>query len=214
MEKMTTRCLIVIALMAIGGAVVNLIGYDKFNRSAEGLRAIDGIPMDFGQWKGEDIPLEESIFNILETRAIINRLYHSGDNRSVFLSIVYYTETKVDFHAPEACLGGEGIKVKKETRKIMLDTRHGPMPLKINRLIQNDALQKQLVYYFYKAGDFLGESYILLRINMAMNKFGTRKKSGALIRVSTPIEGDSMKQSEKALNGFLGELYPYIRDHL
>jgi EpsI family protein len=88
------------------------------------------------------------------------------------------------------------------------------MPLKINRLIQNDALQKQLVYYFYKAGDFLGESYILLRINMAMNKFGTRKKSGALIRVSTPFEGDSMKQSEKALNGFLGELYPYIRDHL
>ncbi len=55
------------------------------------------------------------MYEILETRAIINRLFHADKEENVFSSAVHYDVINVNFHAPEACLGGdEGLEIKKK----------------------------------------------------------------------------------------------------
>jgi len=156
------------------------------------------------------------IYDILETKAILHRSYRNNLGKEVFLSLVYYGETKVDFHAPEGCLGGQGVKTKKTPAIIRIKNDSGDrIPLKINKIIQILNSSKTLVYYFYKTGDFVGRNYIILRLNLILNKFKGTKKSGSLIRVSMPLSvEDNGKTSHNELESFINSLLPYLRKFL
>jgi EpsI family protein len=211
MENMHNRYLIVIAIMLLTSVFVNFLSYDTYYEAEAGIRAIKNIPLEFGQWQGKDIPLDEQIYEILETRSIINRAYRTENGKEVLLSIVYYPETKVDFHAPESCLAGRGIQ---SDQTITITPNEKKVTINLNRLIRQQAGSDELIYYFYKAGDFLGKSYIKLRLNLALNKFGRKEKSGSLIRVSTPVFGEDYKSASNMLTSFIEDLYPYLTKYL
>lgn len=196
-------------LFSITALAVNFLSYDPFGRMEDGLEAISRIPHTIGDWKGKDLPLDSSIYEILETKAIIHRNYILN-NSTILLSIVYYPQTKVDFHGPEACLGGQGIKTRSISKKINLGTGDRMVSLDINEMAWEKGNEKSLVYYFYKAGAFVGSSYIKLRFALAINKFASTEKSGALIRVSIPVYSSEYNRAEAVLQGFMRDLYPYI----
>ena len=203
----------VIVLFALFALVVNYLSYDTFNQPEDDFEAIGKIPYAIGGWKGKDLPLDSSVYELLETKTIIHRNYTLNDI-NILLSIVYYPQTKVDFHAPEGCLGGQGIKTKSSSRTIDLRTQDGTVSLDINEIVWEKGSEESLVYYFYKAGSFVGNSYIKLRFSLALNRFVSTEKSGALIRVSLPVYFSNYKETEVALWGFLEELYPYIIEAL
>lgn len=209
---MKARYVTVVVLLLITAFIVRQVSYDTYNNPEEGISAIAHIPMQLGQWHGTDLPLEENIYEILETRSIIHRSYSSSSGANVFLSIVYYTETKVDFHAPEACLGGQGLRVNKEEKTILVRQSEKEIPIRLNQLLRKGDGPDTLIWYFYKAGDFLGEDYIKLRLNLAFNKLANNAKSGALIRISTPIpsDPDGEVKASSTLRGFLEEILPTL----
>jgi len=86
--------------------------------------------------------------------------------------------------------------------------------INLNQLIWQKENQERLVYYFYKAGKFMGENYIKLRLNLAINKFSNNEKSGSLIRISTPIQMSDTQEASKILLDFTQELYPYLIKYL
>lgn len=214
MKRLSSRFLTLTLVLGVSAILINFLAYDKYNDVKVGLQATEQIPLNFGKWRGEDVPLEKIVYEILETQAIIHRKYVSDDGYEVFLSIVYYSETKVDFHSPEGCLGGQGINVDKAQKKINIfkDGKH--FQIELNQLIRQYANQQSLIYYFYKAGNFLGQSYIKLRFNLALNKFLSNEKSGALIRVSTPLNMKNMDDKSKILNKFIQEIIPFIIEYL
>lgn len=214
MGNLTVRCLTTAAMLLIASAFSGFINYSSFYKSEEGLQAISHIPERLGRWQGKDLPLDKQVYDILETKSIIHRNYISGMNLSVFLSVVYYTETKVDFHAPEACLGSSGVEIQKVPKVVNLKSGDQTIRLKVNQLIQRNGSENTLVYYFYKTGDFMGRSYILLRLNMAINKFGHGSRSGSLVRVSTPIGEKGPEQAARTLSEYLSDLYPYVEKYL
>ncbi|MDD5722590.1 MAG: EpsI family protein [Syntrophales bacterium] len=199
----------VLVLLAFSALAVNYLSYDTFARQDNGFEAIGKIPHTIGGWQGKDLPLDLSVYEILETKTIIHRSY-TLNNRNILLSIVYYPETKVDFHAPEGCLGGQGIKTKSSSKTINLRTGDGPVSLDINEIGWEKGSEQSMVYYFYKAGSFVGNSYIKLRLALALNKFTSTEKSGSLVRVSIPVYLSDYKKAEAALREFMGELYPYV----
>lgn len=207
------RYIIVLVLLALSALVVNYLSYDTFGGAEDDLEAIDKIPYTIGEWKGRDLPLDSSVYEILETKAIIHRNYTLNDT-TILLSIVYYPRTKVDFHAPEGCLGGQGIKTKSSSKAIDLKVGDGTVSLGINEIVWERGIEESLVYYFYKAGSFVGNSYIRLRFSLAFNKFVSAEKSGSLIRVSLPIYFSNYEKAEIALRQFMGILYPYIIEAL
>jgi EpsI family protein len=205
--------ILVVALLAV---TIHLISYDKFKIMEYGVEAVKQVPLRLGGWQGVDQPLDPRVYEILETQAILHRIYTDNNGHEVFLSLVYYSETKVDFHAPEGCLGGRGIKIQKSPATVTIALNsNNTMPMKVNQLIQEQDNSSTLVYYFYKTGDFIGSNYILLRFNLIFNKLKNLKKSGSLIRVSTPLtKNDEGRQSRAELDQFINTLYPYLFKYL
>lgn len=203
----------VLVLFALFALIVNYLSYEAFSRTDDGLEAIGRIPHVIGGWRGDDLHLDSNVYELLETKAIVHRNYTLNDT-TVLLSVVYYPETKVDFHAPESCLGGKGIRTKSSVKRVQLDYNGDTVDLDINMILREYGEDRQVVYYFYKAGPFIGSSYIKLRFAVAFNKFSSRKKSGALIRVSVPIYPSDLKEGETTLKKFMEALYPYVIEAL
>ncbi|OPL11558.1 MAG: hypothetical protein AVO38_15795 [delta proteobacterium ML8_D] len=200
--------------MLLTSVLVHFLSYDKYYEAEAGIRAVKNIPLEFGQWQGKDITLDERIYKILETRSIINRAYRGKNGQEVLLSIVYYPETKVDFHSPEGCLAGRGIQISKSAQTINLTYNKNKVKINLNRLIRQHGGSNELIYYFYKAGDFFGKNYIRMRLNLALNKFGRKERNGSLIRVSSPVFGKDYKSASIILTGFIEDLYPYLYKYL
>jgi len=211
--RLKVRYLLVLLVLALTTGAIQVFQYESDFKSETGKQAISKIPVQFSEWKGTDIPLEENIFEILETQSIIHRAYRNGKDR-VFLSLVHYPETKVDFHAPEACLGGRGVQIRKEKREKEFIVDGRTVDLRMNQLLYRSGNDTELVLYFFKAGDFLGSSYILLRFQLALEKLFTGGKSGSLVRVSTPIHEGNIEEAYQTLTGFLGDLLPFVTRYI
>ena len=203
------KYIIVLALFALFALVVNYLSYETFGRTDDGFEAIGMIPHTIGGWKGKDLPLDSGVYELLETKSIIHRSY-TLHGTNILLSIVYYPETKVDFHAPESCLGGKGIRTQSSVKRVQLDYNGETVDLNINMILREHGEDKQVVYYFYKAGPFIGSSYIKLRFAVAFNKFSSREKSGSLVRVSAPVVQGDQEETSRKLIEFIRELYPYV----
>ena len=210
MENIKNRYLLTFFIIALSAFFVNYLDYGTYHNAEAGIQAIKGIPMEFGRWHGENVLLEESIYELLETKSIIHRKYYSENGNEVFLSIVYHPETKVNFHGPEQCLGAQGIPLEKSLDRISFKNGDKTVEINLNRLIQEQYGKKSLIYFFFKTGEFIGPNYTKLRLNLALNKFTNKKKSGSLIRISTPVSDDNTQKAANVLTGFVKELYPYL----
>lgn len=214
MENIKNRYLIIFLAIALSAFFVNYLDYGTYQNAEAGIQAIKGIPMEFGRWNGENVLLEERIYELLETKSIIHRKYYSENGNEVFLSIVYHPDTKVNFHGPEQCLGAQGIPLEKSLDRISFKNGDKTVEINLNRLMQKQYGKKSLIYFFFKTGEFIGPNYIKLRLNLAINKFTNKKKSGSLIRISTPVSDDNTQKAANVLTGFIKELYPYLIAHL
>ena len=209
MGKINIRYIVAFIMIAVGAVVVNLIEYETFYQADDAIQTVSKIPAVLGNWRGTDVVLTEDVYDILETRAIIHRSYQYRDQR-VFLSLVFYPETKVDFHAPEACLAGGGREIKKSAKTIMLENAGKNISLDLNQLIYSGELNKELVYYFFKTGSYMGNSYIHLRFSLAGNKLSGNGTSGSLIRISTSDKTIDSVNAADRLKHFIQDLYPYL----
>ena len=161
----------ILIILLLTSLLVNFLSYDTYYRAEDGFQAVKNIPRKIERWYGQDIPLESRVYEILETKSIINRIYHTGKGHKVLLPVVYHPETKVDFHAPESCLGGKGIQIHEASKALIIVNGGQKVKINLNQLIWQQGGKEKLVYYFYKAGEFLGESYLKLRFSLAVNKF-------------------------------------------
>lgn len=214
MKNINFRYLTLITLLSVTCIAVRLLTQDQDVLSNDGVKAIEGIPLEIGHWKGHDKPLENNIYEILETRAIIHRQFVSNKTQEVFLSIVYYSNAKVDFHAPEQCFGSQGIALETSSKELIFPYNGNPFELQINQMTSSKATPDNLVYYFYKTGKSMGPSFIKLRLHIALRKFTSKTLDGALIRVSTPVHDGDITKAEGTLNEFISLLYPLLIEQL
>lgn len=212
MPKIAIKYLVVSLILAMTALLVNSLKHDSSTDESAPTRTIEKIPMQIGSWHGEELPLEEKVYKILETRSIIHRNYTDGNGNSVLLSIVYYQDTKVDFHAPESCLGGRGEKVRKSIRNIDINAVNEINKLEIAEIVSTSQRGKSLSFYFYKAGSFLGQNYIKMRLFIAKNRIFNKNSSGSLIRISSLDFSSDEIGTRAILNNFLQETIKYIVD--
>ncbi len=205
MTNLKLRYLIVAILLAATVSAVSVLQYDSFHDDESSLAAIQTIPMQIGEWQGYDLPLDDEVYEILETRAIIHRNYANKKGETVLLSIVHYADTKLDFHAPEACLGGRGQSITKIEKRLDVFVNKKNITLEVAEILSQNNAQQLLSYYFYKSGDFLGRNYIKLRLMIAKNRLAGRDSSGTLIRISTKLH-ESKDHASNILLKFLNEL--------
>jgi EpsI family protein len=212
MEKINVRYMIVALLFLVFGVLCSYYGYGygKTDHRKNLGNRLEQLPLQLGQWEGKWQPLEEQIYRILDTDTVLVNRYTNG-NGSVFFTVVYYPEAKVEFHPPEACNTSRGdAVVNLGVREVKTNLQLIPTTVRVNvfSVIRANGNQ-DLYYYFFKTGDLSGDSYLNLRINMAMNRLLAKNRGAAMLVLSTPIV-KGIDVSMQLLDRFLLDIHPEI----
>lgn len=206
MKKAPIRYLIVIIITAFAAALV--IWADRIS-AIENKKFYD-FPLVIGQWYGRQVPMEDYVYQSLETNYALLRNYSSPHYLlPVNLSIVWFDDRNISFHAPEACLGGVGNLVKtKGTTRVSLGHERD-----VGKLVVEQNGMRQVVIYFFDEDGYITMSQSALRLRVLMKRLRFKRSSVSFIRIMAPIAG-SETETMSAIQAFLQEMYPLVPDYL
>lgn len=212
MERIKTRCAVVAGLFVAFGVLCSVYGYGygTSNHRKNGANILEQIPLKLRHWEGKRQPLEERIYRILDTDTVLVNRYTNG-NESVYFTVVYYPEAKVEFHPPETCNTSRGdVVVNLGTREVKADPQRTSPTVRVNVFsVKRVNGNQDLYYYFFKTGDLTGDSYLDLRIKMAMDHLLAKNKGGAMVVLSTSIV-KGVDTSMQLLDRFFQDVQPEI----
>lgn len=205
MQDFRIRLLTIILLFVF--IFVAITSYSSTYSSQDVRNIEQAIPLTLANWKGENLQLSDDIFRILQTQSILVRDYRNDKGEKVTLAVIYYPDNKLGFHQPESCLGGVGYTIVEErTKSIKLSNSDKETLVKWLHYQRN--LTEELIYYFYETNNFVTPNYLAFRWQMFLNRVKYGQTSGALIRISTPLQSNA--SAEKILREFLSEAYPSL----
>lgn len=210
---MKARFLLLIAALFISVLLHAGLGHGKFSRSDNANR-LETFPLNVSEWRGERALLQESVYRILETNAVIVNQYTRADD-VVNLSIVHYPQMRVEFHPPENCNSGKGDVVKGLGRRDIRLGVHGEggtLAVNVFTVTRGNGSQ-DLYYYFFKSGNFLSNSYFKLRVKMVTEYIKSEKTSGSMIILSTHIK-NHIDSAESLLDKFSVLIYPVLNQYI
>lgn len=209
MQKFGKRYIILITILGIFAGIILLIQYGHFKERID--IDISKMPLNVGEWNGEEVPVDEEIKDILETESVLMRKYTNLKGEKLALSVVYYKDSRVALHLPEGCMTGKGTKIaEKRVQKIEIS---GEDSFYAIQMVTTSNKGDVLVLYYFETGNLRTNNYIAFRWQMLLNKLKSKSNSGALVRFSIPIRHD-LNESIEVLKHFIGQIGPELSKYL
>lgn len=206
MESRIIKFWIIIILTLVAAGFVTAV-----NRSVplKNNRFFD-FPLVIGDWRGREITMSEYVYKGIETPYLLLRDYSSPRySYPVNLSLVWFDDTNIAFHAPEACLGGVSNEVKEQgTIRIKLDREYI-----INKFITNLNGINYLILYYFNVDGFITTSQSDIRMQVLLRRLLFHRTSATLVRIMAPINTNE-QEAMKSLLDFLQMIYPVLPDYI
>jgi EpsI family protein len=170
------------------------------------------FPGRLGEWSG--LPAETfdaAVVKVLGVDEYVNRYYASG-MRLAHLYVGYYgTQREGDaIHSPMNCLPGAGwLPVETGT----IDLRPGGIPIRVNRYIIQQGLDKQVVLYWYQSHGRTIASDYWSKVYLVLDSIRLHRTDAALVRVIAPFDEASAapeRRAEEAAISFVDAMYPQL----
>ncbi|MDD5020011.1 MAG: EpsI family protein [Candidatus Omnitrophica bacterium] len=200
-KHFTTVLVLFIATVAVSVPLYLVVpGTDKEAQVAR-------LPMNVHGWVGRDLPVEESAYEILETRNLILREYAKGGNK-VYLYIIYSMDNRRVSHPPEVCFEGSGVTIVKKQKAPM--ELAGGRRITVNMLLVERKGAMNAVVYWYKAGDAYTDNYLAQQLRIAVNHFKFKKTPGALIRLSAESPSGDVQKALENIRQFAKDVSEYF----
>lgn len=210
MQKIKTRANILIGVFSIAILVVALYIYG--GRKSIQRVDIQNFPVQFAGWSGQDIPVNERTYQLLqvdeESMLFRHYRYRDREDKLVELCIVAGMNNRESFHPPEVCYSGKGtdfIDGGLETVEISDGST-----IEANRLVMDIRGQKQVVLYWYTAGKRSTPNYYRQQLYIVFDELRYRQSKGALVRISALVDGDNIGETLDTLKQFIGTAEPLI----
>ena len=91
------------------------------------------IPLKFGRWRGEELPVGEAVVETLETDDVLMRSYTKDTGEKIVFAAVFAMDNRRAAHPPEICYRGQGWSVegKSNARHRVRTPASGYIPLNI-----------------------------------------------------------------------------------
>ena len=166
------------------------------------------IPMDFGDWTGEQSQFDETTRLSLANASLLYRYYmRDYDIAALGLAIVYGTELG-DFHQPEVCLEGQGLQaVSKSIVKV--DNGQGGTFDAISMITESDYTRQAFLFWFNTDG-MTSTSLGGYKVKMLVDRMLFRRiRASAMVRLNTPVV-TSEEEATAQLVKFAGDVFPYL----
>jgi len=207
--KITPRnLLITIALTTVAAVLVLAVNNARpFPNS----RFFD-FPLVIGDWKGRDIQMSDYVYQLIETRYLFLRDYQSPRyDEPVNLSIVWFDDTDIAFHAPEACLGGVGHKVKEKTTAIV--NINGSDHTLGKLAVGNADGSNTIVLYYFDVDGYWTTSQAKIRLHILGKRLLFKRASASFIRLMAPV-ATSEEDAIAMIRDFLETAVPAMPHYL
>jgi EpsI family protein len=184
---------------------------------------LDVFPLQIEQWQGRRTgDLDQAILAELGVDEYVNAVYAGVDRSLIGLYIGYYGSQRQGdtIHSPANCLPGGGWE-PIETGRLMVPVPAAGDPVgststrraEINRWIIQSGDEQQLVLYWYQSHGRVLASEYWTRFYLAFDAMRLNRTDGALIRIITPITGDSPRavdEAERRALSFVEDMFPVL----
>ncbi len=205
-NSMNSKNFVIVLFVLIAALAISVPAY-LIVPSAKEEALVSRFPMQVGEWRGLDLPVDDNTYAILETRNLILREYSRGDSK-VYLYIIYSQDNRKVSHPPEVCLEGSGITVVK-TAKIPLELA-GARQIVANKLTVEKAGINNIIVYWYKTGEYYIDNYLKQQMRVALASFQFKRTSGAMIRFSAEVLPTTPNKAMEDIQTFVKEASAYF----
>lgn len=199
--------IIAIVILAIS-AVIGITAYLPARIDNAAKTKVDNFPKEIGKWKGTDIKLDESVYQILETRNLFVRDYKNAKGDVVTLYLVYSEDNRKVSHPPEVCFMGSGMNILNKSTINVLGKVMGI------KLFVEKGPAHELIVYWYKVGPEFTATYLGQQTKVVFGRLLGRRAAGALIRLSTSVKDDDSGQALELIRSFSKEMVPLLHKYL
>lgn len=157
---------------------------------------IESLPLELGQWRGEDLPgLGVRPREILRLDRALRRIYRNSKGDEVFIYIGYWSQQSGEHqaakHSPAVCLPANGWRVSHRERRVLRDTG-APLANKSTTLTVNSLLgelnhERSLFYYWFFSGEKRYAEEWQALIYIVLETFLHQRSDGGIIELSARV---------------------------
>ncbi len=210
MNSTAIRMYVVVAIILATLGVTRLIGIAVEPPEVElPPWSLKAMPLEFGNWRGEEAKTDPEIFAASGANAIVDRFYRD-DQAHVVTS---HTATFADpdegiYHNPNVCYPAHGWKRLRDTTENLDVSDDLTIPVRLAVWENNN--EKVMVVYWYQLGNrILHERWELGKARLAMRG---QKKWPVLLKVMVQMPVDEKEDSEGILFGFTKQLAGWLNN--
>ncbi len=177
---------------------------------------VANMPVAIGPWVGRDIPIDQSVLDILGKGDFMERAYTRVDAAAattppVDLFIGYFPtqRTGQTIHSPQHCLPGAGWTFES-SRYTHMRADNGKQ-FNIGEYVITNGESRQFVLYWYQAhGRSVANEYTS-KLYLIADAMRLNRTDGALVRVITPVVGgESIDSARQRALRFTEQMAPEL----
>jgi len=206
------RVLIVSALLLITAGLLQARGRVELQPKAADLET---LPFVIDSWHGITEPLAPGVREVLGDGHFLSRLYTSPVEQPVDLFIAYYSSQRSGdtIHSPKNCLPGSGW-TPLESDRILVDMGAN-QPIRVNRYVVAQGMERQLVMYWYQAHGRVTPSEYAAKFYLVADSIRMNRSDGGMVRLVTPIlPTETLAESQARALKFARVLYPTLNAYI
>ena len=158
-------------------------------------------PTRLGEWAGREMPLDQRVFDILETHDVIAAEYQRGTEPVVWFAQVSGFGNRTAFHPPEICLTGSHFEILERGPIVLSMAGH---PRQVMRLVISQGGQRYEAWYWFTANGRVTSNYYRQQWWLLTDAVRGRPLAGTLVRISTPL--DDATAARQRLMAFMAQL--------
>jgi len=211
MEKTAGRYLTVIALLIVSGVLATAIRFVRV--SADEPSNFAAIPLQQGQWSGQEFALSDMTLEVLRATNTTSRSYSNPQKNTASLFIGYFEDQKygAQIHSPKHCLPGGGWGIIESSPTIL---NIGGSEFTVNRVVIGNKNLRQVVYYWFRTRSGTLTNEYQLKLDLVWNSIRLQPTDAALIRLVANVDDTNESVADEVLKDFLSDFYESIENSL
>jgi EpsI family protein len=221
------RRIIIVSLLLVGGGIY-LFSATR-SESIPVRHSLTDFPAHIGNWEGEaPTAFDQKTLKVLGVDDYINRFYLDSNGGRLALYIGFYSIQREGdtIHSPLNCLPGSGWNpTKKESVAIAVrpanlsdtDAYMHNSTIKVNRLLVQNGMDKQVVLYWYHSHGRVVASEYWGKIYTVLDAIRMNRTDAALVRIVAPVMENNSAAEQKAeaeAVDFVKDMFPLLSQYL
>lgn len=172
----------------------------------------EDLPKTLGDWKGEDVALDEDLFNHIGAETVIDRTYKDHLGRAVSLHLAVFKHSKgviIELpHCPEECYPGSGWQLG-DPKSVALDDVAATQNLAKFSPVERQGQTNYIVYWYQVDGvPYFSRD----RSRNLLLTYRGRPVLPPVVKVLLHSSAANADEAEKTLQSLAGEVFKWTKE--